>query len=59
MTDDIAAIRRRLNEGYASTSGDYPGPYQAVTDVAVLISTLDAVRAQLRAARLTGTKEAP
>jgi hypothetical protein len=51
VTDDLAAIRRRLDEGYAAPSGEYPGPYQAVADVAVLLSALDAVRARVR--RLT------
>ena len=51
MTDDLAIIRRRLNEAYAAPSGEYPGAYQAVDDVAVLVRTLDAVRAELNRAR--------
>jgi len=51
VIDDLAAIRRRLTEGYAAPAGEYPGPYQAVSDVAVLLSALEAVRARVR--RLT------
>lgn len=41
-------IRRRLEEGYAAPRGDYPGPYQAVHDVRVLLELLDATQAALR-----------
>ena len=41
-------IRRRLAEGYASPRGDYPGPYQAVHDVKVLLELLDALQAALQ-----------
>lgn len=41
-------IRRRLEEGYAAPMGDYPGPYQAVQDVKVLLELLDATQAALR-----------
>lgn len=41
MTD---VIRRRLEEGYAAPMGEYPGPYQAVQDVRVLLELVDALR---------------
>lgn len=48
MTDDLLEpIRKRLVEGYAAPMGDYPGAYQAIHDVSVLVGTIDALRAQL------------
>lgn len=47
MSDDLAPIRSRITEGYTSSFGDYPGAYQAVHDVAVLLGIVDALRSRL------------